>query len=148
MSEIKTWCISFCSILVIISVMRFVVPDCKIKKVSDSALSLIIVLIMFIPFADKNQNILSDFDYGLSERDEKFQENSQYELALEKYITDTLAGDGINIDKIEVLIEIDAEGYINIEKIEILISNSEDIEKAKNIIKNKCELDLEKVVIS
>lgn len=148
MSEFKTWCIGFCSILVITSVMRFIVPDCKMKKVSDSALSLIIVLIMFIPFVSKNPNIFNDFDFGIFESEEEFQENSHYELALEKYITDTLAGDGVNLEKVEVLIEIDSDGYINIEKIEIIISNSEEIEKAKSIIKNKCMLDLEKVVIS
>lgn len=148
MDDFKIWCISFCLLLVIISVMRFAVPECKMKKVSDSVLSLIILLVLFIPFTDKISKSENKFDFGLEDYSQAVEGDSQYEAALEKYIKDTLEAEGIFCKSIEVTAELDKDGYIDIGDIEITVSESEQAENVIEIIKNKCGLDTEKVKIN
>lgn len=148
MDDFKIWCISFCLLLVITSVMRFAVPECKMKKVSDSVLSLIILLVLFIPFTDKISESENKFDFDLEDYSQAAEGDSQYEAAIEKYISDTLEAEGISCKSIEVTAELDKDGYIDISVIDITVSEYDQAEYVIEIIKNKCGLDTEKVKIN
>lgn len=148
MDDFKIWCISFCLLLVITSVMRFAVPECKMKKVSDSVLSLIILLVLFIPFTDKISESENKFAFDLEDYSQAVEDDRQYEAALEKYIKDTLEAEGISCKSIEVTAELDKDGYIDISGIDITVSESDQAEYVIEIIKNKCGLDTEKVKIN
>lgn len=148
MNEFKTWCLSFCVLLAVTAVLRFIIPECKMKSVSDTFLSLIVVVAMFLPFTDKEIHNIPDFNFDMDEYSESFDESSQYEAALEKYIQDTLAQHEIDIKEIEVSAGLDDEGYIVIDEINIETASFEDAETIKNIIKDECELDVEKVTVN
>lgn len=148
MNEFKTWCLSFCVLLAVTAVMRFIIPECKMKSVSDTFLSLIVVVAMFLPFTDKEIHNFPDFNFDMDEYSESFDESSQYEAALEKYIQDTLSQHEIDIKEIEVSAGLDDDGYIVIDEINIETASFEDAETIKNIIKDECELDVEKVTVN
>ena len=148
MNEFKTWCLSFCLLLAVTAVMRFVIPECKMKSVSDTFLSLIVVVAMFLPFTNKEINNFSDFSFAIDEYEENFEDSSQYEAALEKYISDTLSQHEIDIQEIEVSAELDDDGYILIDEINIKTASFQEVEEIKNIIRDECKLDVEKVTVN
>lgn len=147
MDNFKIWCISFCILLVITSSMRFLVPECKMKKVSDSVLSLIVLLVMVVPFTDQSAKSKYNFDFGLQEYSDSASDTIAYETALGKYIKDTLEAEGIACEAVEVSAELDEEGYIAVKSIDVVVTQAQNAENAIEIIKNKCGFDAEKVKI-
>ncbi len=148
MDDFKARCLSFCILLAAVTVMRFVIPECKMKSVSDAFLSLIVIVAMFLPFTDRKAADASGFSFDMEEYSENFDERSQYEAALEKYIGDTLEKNGIKIEKTDVSAEVDGDGYIVIDGINITASPSEDAQKIKSVIRDECGLDEEKVTVN
>ncbi len=147
MKDFKTWCISFCVLLAVVTVMRFVIPECKLKSISDTFLSLIVIVAMFLPFTEKNANKASSFNFDTRDYSEKFDGAPQYEAAIEKYIEDALSSRGVEFKNVEVSAETDGEGYIVIDKINITAENPNE-EEIKSIIRDECKLDEERVTFN
>lgn len=147
MNDIKNWCMGFCILMFSISIMRFLIPESKMKKVSDSVLSLIVVLLLFIPFLDTKNDIAEKWDFDISEYFEYSKENPEYNIALERYIINTLSNFDINTKNVDVICELDEEGYIIIKEIYIKVEQVSDKEKILKIIKDECKLDTDRVRI-
>lgn len=147
MKDFKAWCIEFCLIMIITAVIRFLIPECKLKKTADTMLALIIVLTLVSPFAN-NSNLKSfDFDFNKTGEIVSDGENIQYDSAIESYVENLMHSNGVDIDYVKAKTDIDSEGYIIVKSINIKLTDYSQKETALKILEEESEIDCERVSI-
>ncbi len=142
MENIKQWTVSVCAVIAITAILKYLIPEGKLKKTSEAVLSLIVLAVTLTPFF--NNEFISDSsfnDYGFFNDIDEYSSSDAYGEALEKTIGGILTENGIAFNEITVNTNIDGEAYINISDIEIVLQNKDDKEKARALLSEKLGID-------
>lgn len=146
MSDYKALCAKVCVIMVITGIIRFLIPESKIKKTADIFIAMIVVFSLVSPFL--NLKNTSDFKIKLDElQDFSNSENSQYNYAIESYYENFLKENNVKYNYVKAKTNLDEEGYIEIEQIEIKLEDNSQKQYTENLIYEKSEMPCESVII-
>ncbi len=142
MENIKQWAVSVCAVIAITAILKYLIPEGKMKKTSEAVLSIIVLAVVLTPFFNKSNvlgSALSDYDF-LNDIEE-YSNSDVYGEALEKSIGDILTENGIAYKEITVKTNIDGESYINISNIEIELQNTDEKDKVCALLSEKLGID-------
>lgn len=142
MENIKQWAVSVCAVIAITAILKYLIPEGKMKKTSEAVLSLIVLAVVLTPFLNSGNafdSTLNNYDF-LSDIEE-YESSDAYGEALEKSIGDILTENGIAYKEITVNTNIDSESYINISNIEIELQNTDEKDKVCALLSEKLGID-------
>ena len=130
MEAIKTIGMSICITLVVTSIFSMLVPDTKLDKVIKFAISLFFLTSLISPFFTSDIKFRIDVDNLMPEKtvtslDEATQTQflSLATKNIESAVLRILKNDGINVQKVEVLVNKTEDSNISITKLMVYIDN-------------------------
>lgn len=141
MSEIKLWALNLCAVLLFTALINYLVPKGNVKKICETAFSIIILAVFCVPFFQmKNIDtayLNSDIDSFMTE---KFDYSSSYDEAVKTAVGKVLDDNKIGYSEITVQSKIENGEYI-LEKVNVTLENAEDAERAVSLIRDNLKID-------
>lgn len=141
MNEIKLWALNLCAVLLLTALINYLVPKGNVKKICETAFSIIILAVFCVPFFGmKNidttfQN--TDIDSFMTE---KFDYSSSYDEAIKTAIEKVLDDNKIGYSEITVQSKTENGEYI-LEKVNMTLEKAEDAERAASLIRDNLKID-------
>ncbi len=141
MSEIKLWALNLCAVLLLTALINYLVPKGNVKKICETAFSIIILVVFCVPFFQM-KNIDTDylnFDID-SFMTEKFDYSSSYDKAVKTAVGKVLDDNKIGYSEITVQSKTENGEYI-LKKVNMTLENAEDAERATSLISDILKID-------
>lgn len=141
MNDIKAWAVNLCAILLVTAVINYLVPKGKVKKICETAFSLIILAVFCLPFFEM-KNI--DTSILNNEFDSLFSEKIDYALAYDESIKSAvmtiLDENKIGYTRVEIKSRTENDEYI-LENVIVYLESAEDEQQATALLAEELKID-------
>ena len=145
MNDIKAWAVNLCAILLVTAVINYLVPKGEVKKICETAFSLIILAVFCLPLFEM-KNI--DASILNNKFDSLFSEKIDYALAYDESIKSAvmtiLDENKIGYTRVEIKSRTENDEYI-LENVIVYLESTEDEQKATALLSE--ELKIERGII-
>ena len=144
MNDIKAWAVNLCAILLVTAVINYLVPKGKVKKICETAFSLIILAVFCLPLFE-----MKNIDTSINNKfDSLFSEKIDYALAYDESIKSAvmtiLDENKIGYTRVEIKSRTENDEYI-LENVIVYLESTEDEQKATALLSE--ELKIERGII-
>lgn len=141
MNDIKAWAVNLCAILLVTAVINYLVPKGMVKKICETAFSLIILAVFCLPLFEM-KNI--DASILNNKFDSLFSEKIDYALAYDESIKSAvmtiLDENKIGYTRVEIKSRTENDEYI-LENVIVYLESTEDKQQATALLSEKLKID-------
>ena len=141
MNDIKAWTVNLCAILLVTAVINYLVPKGKVKKIGETAFSLIILAVFCLPLFEM-KNI--DASILNNKFDSLFSEKIDYALAYDESIKSAvmtiLDENKIGYTRVEIKSRTENDEYI-LENVIVYLESTENEQKATALLSEELKIE-------
>ena len=140
MNDIKAWAVNLCAILLVTAVINYLVPKGKVKKICETAFSLIILAVFCLPLFE-----MKNIDTSINNKfDSLFSEKIDYALAYDESIKSAvmtiLDENKIGYTRVEIKSRTENDEYI-LENVIVYLESTEDEQKATALLSEELKIE-------
>ncbi len=136
MDTFKLWILSVCGASAITSLCRLLVSKSKLKKTTNIFFSLFILLYMFLPFVNSDNEFFNNDDIEC-EISFDFNYRDGYEKLVNESIKSLCKEMGVEVISVDIDSYTDEDGNLLINSLFVNINDKSRIVETENAIKNK-----------
>lgn len=141
MNDIKAWAVNLCAILLVTAVINYLVPKGMVKKICETAFSLIILAVFCLPLFEM-KNI--DASILNNKFDSLFSEKIDYALAYDESIKSAvmtiLDENKIGYTRVEIKSRTENDEYI-LENVIVYLESTEDEQQATALLSEELKIE-------
>ncbi len=141
MNDIKAWAVNLCAILLVTAVINYLVPKGNVKKICETAFSLIILAVFCLPLFEM-KNI--DASILNNKFDSLFSEKVDYALAYDESIKSAvmtiLDENKIGYTRVEIKSRTENDEYI-LENVIVYLESTKDEQQATALLSEELKID-------
>ncbi len=136
MDTFKLWILSVCGASAITSLCRLLVSKSKLKKTTNIFFSLFVLLYMFLPFVNSDNEFFNNDDIEC-EISFDFNNRDGYEKLVNESIKSLCKEMGVEVISVDIDSYTDEDGNLLINSLIVNINDKSRIVETENAIKNK-----------
>jgi len=141
MSSIKNWALSLCAVLLLTALINYLVPRGNVKKICETAFSLIILAVFCVPFFEMKNIDMSTLNLNIDSLvTENFDYRHSYDESVRTAAGKVLDDNGIKYSYISVESKTENNEYI-LERIDLKLENGADAQRAVSLLSENLKLD-------